>query len=77
MTNNETNLAILKCISNFTNIIPEVYFREDSSNIMVCFQKDIPDEESTNKIGNALKEFGQPIPNHYREASFISFIIHR
>lgn len=77
MTNNETTSAILKCISNFTDIIPEIYFREDSSNIMVCFQNNIPDEESTNKIETALKDFGKPVPNHCRDASFISFIIHR
>lgn len=77
MTNNEVATEILECISNFTDVVPEVYFRKDSSNIMVCFEKDIPDEESTSKIENALKKFGNPVSNHSREAKFISFIIHR
>lgn len=72
---NEAISEIQKSISKITDVIPEVYVREGTQNIMVCFTRIIPDEESVKKIEEALKEFGTVHPNHCRDAKFISFLI--
>lgn len=76
MTNNELYCLVHSSIKQLTDIVPNVYFRENSSNVFVYFAE-IPDEETTLKIETALKEFGTPVPNHCREASFVSFTILR
>lgn len=70
-------LIIRSHISQITDINPEILFRRNSKNILVSFQGNIPDEEVTTRIENALKVFGNPVPNHFREANFVSFVIHR
>lgn len=77
MTNNEIYCLVHSTIKQLTDIVPNVYFRENSSNVLVSFEKEIPDEETTLKIETALKEFGTTVPNHCREASFVSFMILR
>lgn len=72
---NEAISEIQKSIRKITDVIPEVYVREGTQNIMVCFTRIIPDEESVKKIEEALKEFGTVHPNHCRDAKFISFLI--
>ena len=72
-----TELTIRSHLAQVTDIVPEILFRENSTKILVSFQDTIPDEETTMKIENVLKAFGEPMPNHCRESSFISFIILR
>ena len=76
MNTNETCRAILKKVSTITDIVPEVYYRDDCNSIMITWRGDIPDEITTLKIAEALIRFGTPIPNHFRDCNFVSFIIH-
>lgn len=73
----KTEVTIRSRLAQVTDIVPEILFRENSKDITVLFQGTIPDEETTMQIENVLKAFGKPIPNHYRQASFISFLILR
>ena len=77
INNYELQDSILNCIKQCTSIIPEIYFRDDSANVLVVFYGHIPSEEQVSPISDALKEFGTPIANSCREASFVSFLILR
>ena len=74
---NSTYYLLHDCIKNLTNIPPGIYFRKNSSSVMVVWEGKIPDELATIKIEEALKQFGTVLPNHCRKANFVSFkIIH-
>lgn len=73
----KTEMIIRSHLAQITDITPEILFRPGSKKILISFQGNIPDEETTLKIENILKKFGTPIPNHCREKNFISFIIKR
>lgn len=77
MNNTETFHAIHDSISRLTDIYADIRFREGSSSIMVSWQGKIPDEVTTSKIEEALKQFGNPLPNHCCESNFVSFMILR
>lgn len=77
MTNTETYHVINACISRLTDFCPDIRFRENSSDILVSWQGTIPDEATTSKIEEKLKQFGDPIPNHFRDNNFVSFLILR
>lgn len=68
---------IHSCISEFTDIFADIRFREGSSSVMISWQGKIPDEETTSKIEEALKQFGTVMPNHARSFDFVSFMILR
>lgn len=70
-------ITIRSRLLQVTNIAPEILFRKNSKDILVIFQGNIPDEETTIKIENVLRNIGKPIPNHSRDNSFISFLIKR
>lgn len=69
------NIAILSKIKGITTIVPEILFRPGTNSLMVSFQGQIPTEEETKRIEEAMQEFGNVLPNHYRECSFVSFRI--
>ena len=73
----KTELTIRSHLKQVTTLVPEILIRENSKDIIVSFQGNIPDEETTMKIENVLKAFGKPMPNHCRESAFISFLILR
>lgn len=75
MNKTEITQSIQSCTLEFTDIVPEIYFREMSSNVRVVWADCIPDEETTLKIEGALKQFGKIIPNHFREEKLVSFVI--
>lgn len=77
MNNTETRHAIHACISQITNLVPDIWFRKGSSSVMISWENTIPDELATTRIEEALKQFGKPLPIHYREANFVSFEIIR
>ena len=71
------NTEVCLCISEFTDIPADVRFREGSSSIMISWQGEIPSEDATSKIEEALKQFGTVMPNHARSFNFVSFMILR
>lgn len=77
MNNTETYIAICACVSRLTNLSPDIRFRENSSSVLISWQGTIPDEVTTSRIEEALKQFGNPISNHCRNANFVSFLILR
>lgn len=66
---------LIEKTSYLTPFKPNIYFRETSSNILVSWEGTIPDEKTTLKIEEVLKQFGNILPNHCREANFILFRI--
>ena len=65
-------------IHQFTDIIPEIYFRDDSESIMIVFEKVIPDKETISNIKSALKIFGNEVLlNDLSENKFMSLLIVR
>ena len=75
MISNYTIMRIETEIARITKVLPEVYTRENSKNLLVIFQKEIPSVEETAKIHDALKEFGNPIKTEYRDNNYVSFLI--
>lgn len=75
--NNDIIQSITTCIKKFTDIVPEIYTRDNFDDVMVIFREDIPTEEETLQIKVALEDFGTPIQNCCREISFVSFLILR
>ena len=77
--NNEKIFEIKKCLGKITDITPEVRVRtqNDSSIFIICFEGKIPDEACSKEIENALKEYGVPVSNHCRDASFVSFSVYQ
>lgn len=55
MISNYTIGRIETEIARITKVLPEVYTRENSKNLLVIFQKEIPSVEETAKIHDALK----------------------
>ena len=77
MTNTEIYHAIHACVSRLTDTYPDIRFRENSSNILISWQGSVPDEVTTSIIEETLKQFGNPIPHHFRDANCVSFVILR
>lgn len=77
MNNTEICHAIQACIGKLTTIVPDIRFRENFSSIMVSWQDKIPDESTSLRIEDALKQFGNPVPTHCRESNFVCFLIIR
>lgn len=75
MYNAEKLQSIQSCIREFTDINAEIYFREGSSAIMISWKGNIPSEEATSKIENALRKYGKVVPNHFLDCNFVSFLI--
>lgn len=73
----KTEVAIRSLVLQVTDILPQIEFKENCKNIIVLFQGNIPDEDTTKEIENVLKAFGTPIPNHCREKFLVSFTISR
>ena len=73
--NIKTCYAIEESIREITNIPAEILVREGTSNILIVWKGLIPNKEVTEQIEEALKKFGTPIPNHFRECNFVSFIV--
>lgn len=73
----KTELILRSYLRQVTPLIPEILFRENSKNIIITFKENIPDEKTTIEIEKILNKFGETIPNHCREYSFISFLILR
>lgn len=75
MTNSEKQQSIESCIKKFTNIGAKIYFHEEPSSIMIIWKGNIPSEEATSKIENALRKYGKVVPNHFLDCNFVSFLI--
>lgn len=78
MSNLETERSIRSCVANFTDLVPEIRFREDVNDILFTFLETIPDEATTKEIETALQEYGKVIPAAvYRESSYLAYLIIR
>lgn len=62
-------------IARITHALPDLYVRENSKNVMVVFEKQLPTVEETEKISEALKEFGTPVKTDCRASNYIAFLI--
>lgn len=69
--------ALSSCIKQLTDLSPDIRFRKNSSHVLISWQGNIPDAKTTKEIEKTLKQFGTPLPNHFRESNFVSFLILR
>lgn len=66
--------------SQFTDIVPEIYFRNDSENenVLVVFEKRVPDKDTLFNIKLALKILGKKnLLNGLSNCDFASILIMR
>ena len=66
--------------SQFTDIVPEIYFRNDSENenALVVFEKRVPDKDTLFNIKSAFKILGKKILlNGLSNCDFASILIVR
>ena len=69
--------AILACIIQFTDLLPDILYCHTCDDIVIRWQGEIPDEYTTFEIEEALKRFGTPVPHHERLCKYVSFLIVR
>lgn len=62
-------------IARITHAQADLYVREASNNVMVVFERELPTVEETEKISEALKEFGIPVKTDCRASNYIAFLI--
>lgn len=77
MIKRELTNSIVNCIKQFSDVEPQIYFRQGSDNVMIIFKGQIPSEEEASQIKTALEQFGTPVSNCCRQASFVSFLLQR
>ena len=54
MNKRELTNSIVNCIKQFSDVEPQIYFRQGSDNVMIIFKGQIPSEEETSQIKTAL-----------------------
>ncbi len=77
MQKQNTYKTLVSYLSKVTSLEPEIYFQENSNNILIVWKGSIPNEDTVGKIEEVLKKFGTVLPDHHRNFNLISFTILR
>lgn len=77
MQKQNTYKTLVSYLSKVTSLEPEIYFPENSNNILIVWKGSIPNEDTVGKIEEVLKKFGTVLPAHHRNFNLISFTILR
>lgn len=75
MNNQDIYATIYNGIHKLTDIDPNIYFGNNSHNILVCFHGNIPSETTSLEIQKMLRKFGNTVYNSLRKYNYVEFIV--